>query len=96
MGFKKRLKSVAAVIVMAVALFYGTTINMESEVTDGEIPEVETAWYDRTDTIYFHYSDEALTNYINSAAVAFGEKEGVRVIPVLTSESEYLEAINKP
>ncbi len=54
-----------------------------------------TSWFGRKETIYFWYSDDTMTNYINSAAVSFGEEEGVRVIPILTSDSEYLEAINQ-
>ena len=52
------------------------------------------SWFSNKETIYFWYSDETLTD-INSAAVAFGEREGVRILPVLNSESEYLEAINE-
>lgn len=47
------------------------------------------------ETIYFWYTDETMTSFINSAAVSFGEREGVRVIPVLTYEGAYLEAINQ-
>lgn len=36
-----------------------------------------------------------MTNFLNSAAVSFGEKEDVRVIPVLTSQEEYLETLNQ-
>ncbi len=46
------------------------------------------------DTIYFYYDDETMADYINSAAVVFGEKYGVRVMPQLVSGSEYLETIN--
>ncbi len=46
------------------------------------------------DTIYFWYTDETMADYINSAAVEFGEIHGVRVMPQLVSGSEYLEAIN--
>lgn len=49
----------------------------------------------RKETIYFWYSDSSMTDYLSSAAVAFGEKnENARVIPQLVSDSEYLEAIN--
>lgn len=94
MSLKKRLCAVAAVGVMAAALFLGSTIfkvnNEEGEVVaDSAFP-----WLDRTETIYFWYADESMSTFINSAAVSFGEQEKVRVIPVLTSESEYLEAIN--
>lgn len=62
-----------------------------------EIEEIDTPlqWFDRKETIYFWYSDDTLTNFINSAAVTFGEREDVHVIPVLTSDSEYLEALNR-
>lgn len=92
MSFKKRLIAVAAIIVMAAAVLYGSSIKPEEEpevVADNPL-----SWYERTETLYFWYSDEAMTNFINSAAVEFGEKEQVRVIPILASESEYLEAIN--
>ena len=36
-----------------------------------------------------------MTNFVNSAAVAFGEREDVHVIPVLASGSEYLEELNR-
>lgn len=91
MYLKKRLISVAAVVAMAAAVFYGSTLEMRTteEETGG------LSWFEKTDTIYFWYSDDALTGFIQSAAVTFGEQEGVRVIPVLTSDSEYLEALNQ-
>ena len=89
MSLKKRLIATAAVIAMAAAAMYGSTLEMRSEA------EVEQySLLGDKETIYFWYADETLTNYLNSAAVTFGEREDVRVIPVLTSESEYLEAIN--
>jgi len=90
MGLKKRLISVAAVAVMAVLIFYGSTLEMPDKGNE----EAGQNWFEKTDTIYFWYSDDSLTNFINSAAVNFGEREGVRVIPVLNSDSEYLEALN--
>lgn len=91
MHFKKRVVAVAAVIAMAAALLYGSTLEMRTQA-EGEsgLP-----WFSRKDTIYFWYSDESMTNFVNSAAVSFGEREDVRVIPVLTSDSEYLEALNQ-
>lgn len=91
MFLKKRLISAAAVVAMAAALFYGSTLQMRTV----EETEKTVSWFEKTDTIYFWYADEALTNFVNSAAVSFGEKEGVRVIPVLTAGSEYLEAVNE-
>lgn len=92
MYFKRRVVAVAAVGAMAAALLYGSTLEMKTQTQE----ESGLSWFSpKKETIYFWYSDEALTNYVNSAAVSFGEREGVRVIPVLTSDSEYLEAVNE-
>ncbi len=91
MNLKMRILAVAAVIVLAGASLYGSTLELKG--AEGEI-EAD-SWFGHKDTLYCWYSDEALTDYINGAAVAFGEREDVRVIPVLTSEGEYLEAINR-
>ena len=89
MHLKKRLIAVTAVAAMAAALFYGGTLE------PGEVEEDPFAFFNRKETIYFWYTDEVLTDFVNSAAVTFGEREDVRVIPVLTSDSEYLEAVNR-
>lgn len=91
MQLKKRLIAVAAVAVFAAAVLYGSTREMSAEPEPGRT----LSWFDRKDTIYFWYSDETMTNYVNSAAVAFGEREDVHVIPVLAEGSEYLETINR-
>lgn len=90
MYLKKRLISGAVVIAMGAAILFGGMLGKETEETDSPL-----TWFGQKETIYFWYTDETMTNYLNSAAVAFGEQEGVRVIPVLTSDSEYLEAINQ-
>lgn len=91
MNFRKRLIATAAVIAMAATAIYGSTMEMSGTGNDGG----RLSWFGQKDTMYLWYADEALTDYLNGAAVSFGEKEGVRVIPVLASDSEYLEAINK-
>ncbi len=91
MNLKERVVAVAAVGAMAAALLYGGTLELR-EPTEEVSP---LSWFSQKETIYFWYSDETMSNFINSAAVSFGEKEGVRVIPVLTSDSEYLEALNQ-
>ena len=90
MHLKKRLTAVAAVLVMTAAVLYGSVFGT------GDVKEADgpLAWSGDKETIYFWYTDDTMTNFLGSAAVAFGEQEDVRVIPVLTSESEYLEAIN--
>ena len=91
MSLKKRLLTAAALAgVAAAALLVGISGKMVSkEQTE------ESIFTKQKETLYFWYADEALTDYLNSAAVAYGESHDVRVIPVLTSGLEYLESINK-
>ena len=91
MHFKKRLIAAAAVTGLAAVVLYGSTLEAGSMDESGGLLSA----FERRETIYFWYNDESMTNFINSAAVTFGEEENVRVIPVLASESEYLEAINE-
>lgn len=92
MSLKKRLLTAVALAGVAAAIllvgFSGKTVSEEQQ------PE-ESIFTKQKDTLYFWYTDEALTDYLNSAAVAYGENHDVRVIPVLTSGLEYLESINK-
>ena len=63
--------------------------NEEAEITDDSI-------FGHRDTIYLWYTDEALTDYLNSVAVSYSEYQNdVRVMPVYTSGREYLETINQ-
>lgn len=89
MFFQKRLLSAALVVAMGAALLYGSTLPISTQETSES-----TLFGSNKETIYCWYSDESLTTYVSAAAVAFGEENDVRVIPVLSSESEYLEAIN--
>lgn len=91
MFLKKRIIATAAVITMAAAAVYGSTQEMSQTQDTGDRLQL----FRGKETIYCWYSDEALSGYINAAAVSFGEQNKVRVIPVLTSDSEYLEAINQ-
>lgn len=93
MHLKGRIFMVAAVALgMAAVLVCGA-----GRVRPLENAEKKNGIFGSSDkeTIYFWYTDETMTSFINSAAVSFGEREGVRVIPVLTYEGEYLEAINQ-
>lgn len=91
MNLKKRLIAVAAVAALAAAAIYGSTMEMSGVEEDGG----RLSWFEHRDTLYLWYEEESLTDYLNAAAVSFGEREGVRVIPVLASGSEYLEAVNR-
>lgn len=92
MHFKQRLLSI-----LLVALMLGGTILGSNGVIDWkteETSETETVWTSKKETIYIWYVDAALENYISRAAVAFGEQEGVRVIPVLKDTMVLLEDVN--
>lgn len=92
MNFGKRMIAAIVVIIFGAAVLYGSIRVPEGSEGDAEQQDF---WYDnKKETIYFWYSDDGLTNFINNAAVSFNEKENVRVIPVLTSGNEYLEAVN--
>ncbi len=91
MSLKKRFFAIAAVFAMAAAALYGSTLEIGGTAEE----DSRFSLFGHKETIYFWYADESLTDYLNGAAVSFGEREGVRVIPVLASDSEYLEAINK-
>ena len=91
MFLKKRMIATAAVIAMAAAAVYGSTQEMSQTAESSGLQ-----LFRAKETIYCWYTDEALSGYVNAAAVSFGEQnKGVRVIPVLTSDSEYLEAVNQ-
>ncbi|MCR5254601.1 MAG: extracellular solute-binding protein [Acetatifactor sp.] len=91
MSFKSRIIAVLVIIALGGTLIYGSKLTISGrEESAGRL-----SWLDDSkETVYFWYSDEALTDYISGAAVAFGEREHVRVIPYLCTENEYVEAIN--
>lgn len=95
MTLKRRLAMILAVVLLAGGLYgvgkLGMTVQQEEEM---EVEE-ETLFGHR-DTLYLWYTDEALTDYLNSVAVSYSEyQDDVRVVPVYTSGLEYLETINQ-
>ncbi|HKM33199.1 MAG TPA: extracellular solute-binding protein [Lachnospiraceae bacterium] len=89
MGLRKRLLAILAIVCVLAGIIYVG----ESGIAVKKKNEADLLFRNK-ETIYFWYSDDTMTDFINSAAVSFGEKEDVRIIPVLTSDSEYLEAVN--
>ncbi len=91
MGLKKRILTAAVLTCAAAAvLLIGVSGKNVSEERE------ESIFARQKETLYFWYADAALTDYLNSAAVAYGEEhDDVRVVPVLASGLEYLESINK-
>lgn len=93
MRFRRRLSTAFAIVagVACVLCACGKEANQEAvETTPSPTPTEEPL-----ETLYFWYSDESIADYINSAALTFGEENGVRVIAKQIADSEYLEAINK-
>lgn len=91
MNFGRKCIAAAVLVCMVGAAVAGSKMEMTGESSG----LTGLSLFDRKETIYFGYEDESLTDYITSAAVAFGEAENVRVIPKLLKDSEYLEAVNE-
>lgn len=88
MNLKKRLTAILAVGVTAGLVWYAGI----SKLTVKE--ESENPFMLHKDTLNLWYTDESLTDYLNSAAVAYNEKYNVRVVPHLTTGRDYLEELN--
>ena len=95
MTLKKRLITIL-VIALCVSGIYGVG-KLGITVRQSEESEVEDdSLFGHRETLYIWYTDEALTDYLNSVAVSYSEYQSdVRVIPVYTSGREYLETINQ-
>ena len=85
---RNKLLAILAIVIFLSFTFWGSTYEAGKEDSLLSVFDKE------KETIYFWYDDESMSDYINSAAVMFGDKYKVRVLPQLVSESKYLEAIN--
>lgn len=90
MSFRSRFFSAFLVAVMLLLVLYqGLRIENGAGSQVIEIPGGK-------ETIHVWYTDEALTDYMNSRALNYMEEnEDVRVVPTLVSAVEYLESINE-
>ena len=86
MSLTKRIVSAFLVLAMLFSVLYAG-----NQVKEQERLEV----FDNTKTLHIWYTDEALTDYLSSMAVRYGEEHGVRVIPTLQSGLELLQKINE-
>lgn len=90
MDFRKRLLAIFAIVcVMAGIMYVGSSGMQVQKATERNLFARD------KETIYFWYSDESMTDFLNRAAVSFGEERDVRVLPVLVSNDTYLEDINE-
>ena len=95
MTLKKRLITILVIVLCVGGIYgvgrFGITIqnNEENETEDNSL-------FGHRETLYLWYTDEALTDYLNSVAVSYSEYQSdARVVPVYTSGREYLETINQ-
>lgn len=95
MVLRKRLITIVIIALCAGGVYaaghFGLPIrqNEEMEVEEDSL-------FGHRETLYLWYTDEALTDYLNSVAVAYSEyQDEVRVMPVYTSGREYLETVNQ-
>lgn len=97
MHLKIRFIAVLLVVALVALMCFFGTKEMKPFRESGKEEEAveESVAEEKKESLYFWYSDESMSDYINSAAVAFGEKNNIRVIPRLVSDSAYLEAINR-
>lgn len=90
---KKRLMAIVLIVLAAAAVYgiakSGLPIREKMDASESSI-----IGNDR-DSIYIWYTDDAISPYISSAAVAYNDAHGTRIVPVLESGLDYVEAINE-
>lgn len=90
MSFRSRITAIILVLLMVAFVSYQGMTHVDDM---GQQTEDS---YGEKDTIHVWYTDEALTDYINSCALSYMEEnEDLRVVPALVSAVEYLEEINE-
>jgi maltose-binding protein MalE len=87
---KKRLFWVIILLIIFAALILGILLYQNSIGTDNELSLVN-----KKETIHLWYTDDELTDYLNSKTLEFYNNTDIRVDVKLVSGLEYLEAVNK-
>lgn len=87
---KRLLYIVAALVVVAVLAAAIVLYRTSSKGKNGALSELG----NRKETIHLWYTDDALTDYLNSKALEFYDSTDIRVDVRLVSGLEYLEAVN--
>ena len=88
MNKKKRITSICLIVVLTVLMFFYNFSHTEGEslVFNGK---------GESDSLVIWYADEAMANFINSAALDYSQQSGIKVKPVLVSGVDYLEHVNE-
>ena len=91
---KKRLMAILLIALAAAGIFSIGKSGMP--VKEKEQSEDSSLFSNHNkDSIYLWYTDDALTTYLSSAAVAYNETHDARIVPVLESGLDYVETINR-
>ena len=91
---KKRLMAILFIALAAAGIFAIGKSGMP--VKEKEQSEDSSLFSNHNkDSIYLWYTDDALTAYLSSAAVAYNETHDARIVPVLESGLDYVETINR-
>lgn len=91
---KKRLMAILLIALAAAGIFAIGKSGMP--VKEKEKSEDSSLFSNHNkDSIYLWYTDDALTTYLSSAAVAYNETHDARIVPVLESGLDYVETINR-
>ena len=91
---KKRLMAILIIALAAAGIFAIGKSGMPVEEKEQQ-EEASLLSGNNKDSIYLWYTDDALTTYLSSAAVAYNETHDARIVPVLESGLDYVETINR-
>lgn len=95
MTLKKRLITILIIALCAGGIYAAGYVGITVQPKEEGEPEDDSLFGHR-ETLYLWYTDEVLTDYLNSVAVAYSEyQDDVRVVPVHTPGREYLETVNQ-
>ena len=95
MVLRKRLITILIIALCAGGVYAAGHFGLAMRQSE-EIEAEEDSLFAHRETLYLWYTDEAMTDYLNSVAVAYSEyQDEVRVMPVYTSGREYLETVNQ-
>ena len=92
MSLKKRIYAIIILVAVLAGVFYVGKSGIQ--LSQEEQKESFLKNSKKKDTLQFWYTDEALTDYLNAAAVSYYETYGTRVELTLMPQTEVLEAIN--
>lgn len=92
MSLKKRIYAIIILVAVLAGVFYVGKSGIQLRQEEQKESFLKNS--KKKDTLQFWYTDEALTDYLNAAAVSYYETYGTRVELTLMPQTEVLEAIN--